>query len=39
MDPEPMTAAEFDAIYAEAIDLLDLADEQWDREQALLDND
>lgn len=38
-DPEPMTAGEFDAVYAEAIDLLDLDDERWDREQALLDSD
>lgn len=39
MDPEPMTADEFDGIYAEAVVLLDLADEQWDREQRLLDNE
>ena len=34
-----MSVEEFDEIYAEAIGALDLADEQWDREQALLDND
>lgn len=39
MDPKPMTAAEFDSIYAEAVSALDLADEQWDREWAALHND
>ena len=39
MDPEPYTTAEFDAIYAEAVDALGLADEQWDREWAALNND
>lgn len=34
-----MTEDEMDAVYVEAIGALDLDDEQWDREQALLDND
>jgi hypothetical protein len=37
--PEPMSADEFDAIYAEAVAALDLEDEQWDREWAALHND
>jgi hypothetical protein len=35
MNPEPMGAAEFDAIYAEAVSALERADEQWDYEQSL----
>ncbi|MDF2969244.1 MAG: hypothetical protein K0Q93_3022 [Nocardioidaceae bacterium] len=35
MDPELMTAAEFDSIYTEAVSALDRADEQWDYEQSL----
>jgi hypothetical protein len=34
-----MTEDEMDGAYIEAIGSIDLADEQWDREQALLDND
>lgn len=34
-----MTEDEMDTAYIEAIGAIDLADEQWDHEQALIDND